>query len=85
MTSRKYDHVIQLPQTAQVDSAVDARKVAQEWLSKLEGIFATGNFSRVGKFSTKTHGGATSLLCSGIFAPFEVGSQLEYSSTKTSS
>ncbi|KAJ5826371.1 flavin-binding protein [Penicillium riverlandense] len=47
MTATKYDHIIQLPKTAQVDSAVDARKVAQKWLNNIQDIFATGDFSRV--------------------------------------
>lgn len=47
MTPTRQDHIIQLPKTAPVDSAPDAQKVAQEWLSKLEVIMASGEFSRL--------------------------------------
>ncbi|KAJ5083936.1 flavin-binding protein [Penicillium alfredii] len=43
----KYDHIIQLPQTAEVDPSVEVQKVAQEWLSKLAAAFSTTDFSGV--------------------------------------
>lgn len=45
-TPAKYDHIYTLPKTAPVDSPVDAHKIAQEWLSKLENILSSGDFSR---------------------------------------
>lgn len=47
MSPARYDHIIQLPPTAPVVSVVDAHKVAQEWLTKLEGILTTGELSRL--------------------------------------
>lgn len=47
-SSKKHDHVIKLPQTAPVNSPPNAWRVAQEWLNKLESIFAVGDFSKLG-------------------------------------
>lgn len=47
MPPARHDHIIQLPQTAPVNSAPDVRKVAQEWLNKLEAILTAGEPSRL--------------------------------------
>lgn len=44
---KRYDHVIDLPKTAPVTSPPNAWRVAQEWLSKLETILSSGDFSRL--------------------------------------
>lgn len=46
-TPRRFDHIYHLPQTAQVSSPPNAWRVAQEWLSKLEATFASGNFTQL--------------------------------------
>lgn len=46
---KRYDHVIDLPQTAPVNSPPNAWRVAQEWLAKLESTFASGDFSGIGE------------------------------------
>ncbi|KAL1856606.1 hypothetical protein Plec18170_003575 [Paecilomyces lecythidis] len=47
MAPTRHDHIIQLPKTAPIGSPPDARKVAQEWLSRLEVIMTLGEFSRL--------------------------------------
>lgn len=47
MAAPRFDHIIQLPQTAPVNSAVDAQQIAQTWLNKLEYIFQSGDFSLI--------------------------------------
>ncbi|KAL1870962.1 hypothetical protein Plec18167_007269 [Paecilomyces lecythidis] len=47
MAPTRHDHIIQLPKTAPIGSPPDARKVAQEWLSRLEVIMTSGEFSRL--------------------------------------
>lgn len=47
MPPARHDHIIQLPKTTPVDSAPSPRKVAQEWLSKLEEILNSGDFLRL--------------------------------------
>ncbi|OQE23158.1 hypothetical protein PENSTE_c009G03595 [Penicillium steckii] len=47
MTAARYDHIIELPKTARVDSNVDSKHIAQEWLSSLEVIFRSGDFSHI--------------------------------------
>lgn len=44
--AQRYDHVVQLPLTAPVETPVDAQKVAQEWLDKLADIMGAGESSR---------------------------------------
>ncbi|KAI0158361.1 FAD/NAD(P)-binding domain-containing protein [Xylariaceae sp. FL1272] len=44
----RYDHVIDLPKTVPVsNSSVNAWRIAQDWLSKLEAVFASDDFSRL--------------------------------------
>ncbi|VUC35020.1 unnamed protein product [Clonostachys rosea] len=45
---QRYDHVIDLPETAPVTSVPNAWRVAHEWLSKLEAAFSSGDFSKLG-------------------------------------
>lgn len=47
MTAARYDHIIELPKTVRVDSTVDSKQIAQEWLSSLEAIFRSGDFSHI--------------------------------------
>ncbi|KAJ5221561.1 flavoprotein CzcO associated with the cation diffusion facilitator CzcD [Penicillium citrinum] len=47
MTAAHYDHIIELPKTSPVDSPVDSKQIAQDWLSRLELIFQSGNFSQI--------------------------------------
>lgn len=49
MSPARYDHIIQIPPTAPVNDPVDAHKVAQEWLEKLEAIVTNRDFSRLGE------------------------------------
>lgn len=44
---KKYDHLLNLPQTAPVTSPPNAWRVAQDWLSKLEATFASDDFSKI--------------------------------------
>ena len=43
----RFDHIYRLPQAAPVTGEVDAKKVVQEWLAKLESAFSTGQFSNL--------------------------------------
>lgn len=45
MSPVQYDHVIQLPTTAKVDSNVDTRVIAQQWLSNLETVLSQNDIS----------------------------------------
>ncbi|KAK7216668.1 hypothetical protein V2G26_004671 [Clonostachys chloroleuca] len=45
---KRYDHVIDLPETAPVTSVPNAWRVAQQWLSSLEAVFSSGDFSNLG-------------------------------------
>ncbi|KAJ5388068.1 flavin-binding protein [Penicillium cosmopolitanum] len=47
MTAARYDHIIDLPTTAPVDSVVDPHQIAEKWLGKLESIFEDGDFSQI--------------------------------------
>ncbi|CAH0047271.1 unnamed protein product [Clonostachys solani] len=45
---KRYDHIIDLPETAPVTSVPNAWRVAQQWLSNLEAAFSSGDFSNLG-------------------------------------
>ncbi|CAH0027604.1 unnamed protein product [Clonostachys rhizophaga] len=45
---KRYDHVIDLPETAPVTSVPNAWRVAQQWLNSLEAVFSSGDFSNLG-------------------------------------
>ena len=45
--TKRYDHIIDLPQTAPVTTAPNAWRVAQDWISKLQAIFASKDFSNL--------------------------------------
>uniref|UniRef100_A0A8H7K3F7 FAD/NAD(P)-binding domain-containing protein n=1 Tax=Bionectria ochroleuca TaxID=29856 RepID=A0A8H7K3F7_BIOOC len=45
---KRYDHVIDLPETAPVTSVPNAWRVAQQWLNSLEAVFSSGDFSSLG-------------------------------------
>lgn len=42
---KRYDHVLNLPQTAPVSGTPNSWRIAQKWLSKLESIFSSAKFS----------------------------------------
>lgn len=44
---KRFDHLIDLPQTAPVTSPPNAWRIAQEWLNKLEASFFAGHFSNL--------------------------------------
>lgn len=45
---KRYDHVIDLPETAPVTSPPNAWRIAQDWLNKLQSTFAAKDFSKLG-------------------------------------
>lgn len=45
---QRYDHILALPQTAPITTPPNAWRIAQDWLSQLQAVFAAQDFARLG-------------------------------------
>ncbi|CAK7233319.1 hypothetical protein SBRCBS47491_008568 [Sporothrix bragantina] len=48
-TPQRYDHILQLPQTAPITTPPNAWRIARDWLNKLQTVFASQDFALLDK------------------------------------